>query len=115
MDILESIKNTSENGVDIGKKYVEASFEYGKLKAFQLLAYTVSYLVKLFLIGGLLFGGLIFLSVAAAMALGEYFSNILIGYLCVGAFYILLSLITFLSRKFIDNRLLVRISKQFFE
>lgn len=115
MNILESIKNTSEDGVDIGKKYLDASYEYSKLKTFQILTYSLSTLSKLFLIGSLLSAGLIFLSVAGAIALGDYLNNISLGYLCTGLFLIVIGFLIYLLRKLIDKKIITKMSKQFFD
>lgn len=115
MDILESLKSTSEDGVDIGEKYIDASYKYNKLKAFQILTYTTSSLTKLFLIGSLLSSGLLFMSVAVAIVLGDYFNNLSLGYLSVGFILLIVGLIIFSLRKFIDKKIIIKMSTQFFE
>lgn len=115
MSILESIKNTSEDGVDIGKKYVDASYEYGKLKTFQIVTYSLSTLSKLFLIGTLFAAGLIFMAVAGAVALGNYLNNMALGYLSIGAFLMIIGVLIFLFRKFIDKKIITNMSAQFFD
>ncbi|PQJ80612.1 hypothetical protein [Polaribacter porphyrae] len=115
MSILESIKSTSEDGVDIGKKYIDASYEYSKLKTFQILTYSLSTLSKLFLIGGLLSTGLIFLSVAGAVALGDYLNNMSLGYLFTGLFLMIIGLLIYILRKRIDKKIIIKMSAQFFD
>lgn len=115
MDILESLKSISEDGVDIGKKYLDATYKYNKLKAFQILTHTASSLTKLFLIGSLLSAGLVFMSVAGAIALGDYLNNIALGYLIVGSILILLGIFIYLMRKYIDKNIITSMSQQFFE
>ncbi|WP_405565003.1 hypothetical protein [Polaribacter sp. Asnod6-C07] len=116
MNIFDALKSNSEEGVDASKDYVNASFEYGKLKIFQILTYSLSAFAKLLLIGSLLCMGLIFMSVAGAIALGNYLGNIALGHLIVGLFLAFLGFIIYLLRKrFIDKKIISEMSNQFFD
>ena len=116
MNILEALKSNSEEGVDIGKKYIDASYKYGKLKTFKILTYSLSAICKLFFIGSFLSAGLIFLSVAGAIALGNYFNNISLGYLTIGLLLSFIGLIVYLLRKkIIDKIIISELSQQFFD
>ncbi|WP_439130239.1 hypothetical protein [Polaribacter sp.] len=115
MDILKSLKDTSEDGFDIGKKYVDVSYKYSKLKVFQILTYSISSLTKLFLIGSLLSVGIIFMSIAGAIALGDYLNNTPLGYLLVGILLMIIGFFIYLLRKVIDKNIISKMSPQFFE
>jgi len=115
MNILESLKSTSEDGFDISKKYVDVSYKYSKLKAFQIVTYAVSSLSKLFLIGTLLSAGLIFMSVAGAIALGDYLNNMSLGYLCIGLSLLLIGYVIYLTRKVIDKKIIKTMFPIFFD
>ena len=115
MNILESLKSTSEDGFDISKKYVDASYKYSKLKAFQIVTYALSSLSKLFLIGTLLSAGLIFMSVAGAIALGDYLNNSSLGYLWIGFFLILMGCLAYLFRKIIDKKIIKTMFPKFYD
>jgi hypothetical protein len=115
MNILEALKSTSEDGFDTSKKYLDATYKYNKLKAFQILTYTVSGLSKLFLIGSVLIIGLIFILIASAIALGDYLNSASLGYLFIGVFLIVIGFLIFLIRKAIDKKIITKISQQFFE
>ncbi|APZ46352.1 hypothetical protein BW723_08600 [Polaribacter reichenbachii] len=116
MNIFEAFKSNSEEGVDAGKDYVNASFEYGKLKTFQILTYSLSAFTKLLLIGSLLGIGVIFVSVAGAIALGNYLGNIALGHLIVGLFLAFLGFLIYLLRKrIIDKKIISEMSNQFFK
>lgn len=115
MGIIKSLKSTSEDGVDIGKKYVEACYKYNKLKIFQVLTYSISSLTKLFLVGSLLAVGIIFISVAGAIALGDYLQNISLGYVFVGFSLMTLGFLIYLIRKVIDKYIIKNIAQQFFK
>ena len=60
MSLFDSLNHNSSEAVDIGKKYVETTKEYYKLKLFQQTTNAFSFLSKMAVIGGLLFLGLIF-------------------------------------------------------
>jgi ABC-type Mn2+/Zn2+ transport system permease subunit len=115
MDILESLKSASENGVDASKNYVDASYNYSKLKAFQVLSYSLSSLIKLFFIGSLLSAALLFISVAGAIALGDYYNNMALGYVLIGLFLLIIGIIVYALRKTIDKNVITKLSQQFFE
>ncbi|MHB0755213.1 hypothetical protein [Polaribacter sp. M15] len=115
MDILKSLKDTSEDGADIGKKYIEASYKYSKLKVFQILTHSISSLTKLFLIGSLLCVGVIFMSIAGAIALGDYLNNTSLGYLLVGFALMIFGFVVYLFRQLIDKKIIIKISQQFFK
>lgn len=115
MDILESLKSTSENGVDLGKKYVETSLKYSKLKGFQIVTYTLSSATKLLLFGGFLAIGIIFMAIAGAIALGDYLNNPSLGYLYTGLGLLVIALLTLCLRKIIDKKIITTIHHLFFE
>lgn len=114
MDLIESIIETSENSIDVSKKYLLTSYKYSKLKLFYLLTYSLSTFIKVTLLGGFISLGLIFSAIAGAIYLGEYFDNTSIGYLAVGLIMIIIGLITLFFRKMIDKKIIKKISKHFF-
>lgn len=115
MEVIKKLSNTTDKGADIGKKYITTSYQYTKLKIFQLVTMSISTIVKLFCIGGLVSFGLIFLSIAAANFLGEYYNNIALGYVLVGLFFLLISLIIFAMRRYLEKKIIQKMSKIFFE
>lgn len=115
MSIFESLIDASEDGVDSSKKYVTTSYKYTKLKIFQLLTHSISIIVKLFLIGSLVLVGGIFLAVAAAIAIGDFYNNPYLGYLVIGGSLFLFSLLLYLFRGVIDKKIIKKLSSQFFD
>ncbi len=114
MDLLESIIHTSDNGVDVSKKYLLTSYKYTKLKIFYLLTSSLATFIKVFLMGSLIATGFIFAAIAGAIALGEYFNNAAYGYLIVGGGMLLIGLLSLLFRKIIDRKVIKTTSKNFF-
>lgn len=112
--IFESINNTSDKAVDIGEKYIKDTQEYYKLKIFQQLTISVSLVAKALIIGGLLFIGLIFLAVAAALAIGRMIDDVALGYVIVAGVLMIMALIIYFTRDFINKTVIKTLSLKFF-
>ena len=115
MSFYDSINKSSDSATDIGKKYIKDSISYAKLKTFLITTSSISTVTKLVLIGGLLTIGILFMSVALAIELGDYFESISLGLLSVGGIYALLGIIMFLVRKTIDKKIIESLSVKFFK
>ncbi|WP_158841058.1 hypothetical protein [Polaribacter sp. L3A8] len=115
MSIFDNFKNSADKGADVGKEFVSKTFEHAKLKTFQITTLTVSMIVKLFFIGSLTVLGFVFLAVSSAIALGDYLENIALGYLFVGLFFLVISLLIYLFRKYLDKKVIYKIAKIFFD
>jgi hypothetical protein len=113
-NIFESINDTTDSATEIGEKYIDDSIEYYKLKVFQQLTISVSMIAKAFIIGGLLFIGLIFLSVAAALAIGKWMDSVALGYVIVAAFFLIVGAIIYFQRAIISSKIIVKMSPKFF-
>ncbi|RCS26400.1 hypothetical protein DUT90_11600 [Polaribacter sp. WD7] len=114
MSIIDNINDSSDSAVDTGKKFVKTSFEYYKLKLFQTLTKSLSTVVKLIAVGGLLMIGVVFLSISTAVAIGNHVESIPLGFLYVGLFYVILSTIMFFLSKKVDQKIIKNLSKKFF-
>jgi hypothetical protein len=112
--IFESINNTTDSATEIGEKYLDDTKEYVRLKIFQQLTISISMIAKALIIGGLLFIGLIFLSVAAALAIGKWFDNVALGYVIVAGFFLIIGGILYLQRSIISKRIIKIMSPKFF-
>ncbi len=115
MNIFESINESTSTAIKSGESYVKSTEEYLKLKIFQQLSLSFSMLIKIALIGGFIFLGLIFLAISGALAIGELLESFPLGILIVGLILILFSLIAFAMRKHIDKMILGKFSKSFFD
>jgi len=113
--MFETLNNAADKGAESGKKYIESSYKHAKLKIFQQLTVSVGMVAKIVLIGGLISTGLIFLAVAAAIAIGHHLDNVMLGYLIVGGLFFVLALIIFALKKSIEKVIIVKISKKFFD
>ncbi|TXD48202.1 hypothetical protein [Polaribacter sp. IC073] len=115
MSLFNNLSNSADTGTDATKQFVTKTYEHTKLKVFQLSALTSAVIVKLFIIGGLAFLGLIFIAFSSAIALGEYLQNVALGYLCVGLIILVISLLLFFMRKTFDKIIISKLSKIFFD
>lgn len=107
-------KDLVEANADI-KSYLEHSEEYLKLKAFKVFMVSVTSVAHVFLIGVALLLALFFLSIAISLAIGAALGKPVYGYLIVGAFYVLLSILFYIFRDRIDRPILQKFSKHFFD
>ena len=115
MSVFYNLKNSADKGAEASKEYVSKTLDYTKLKAFQITALTLSIIIKLFIIGSLAVLGFIFLAVSTAIALGEFLNNVALGYLFVGLFFLVISLIIYLFRTYFDKKVISKVSKIFFD
>lgn len=115
MGVLNVINEKSNKAFDSGESYVKTSQEYYKLKAFQQLAKAFSLLSKLAVIGGLLFLGLIFLTVSGAIWLGQIIGSAALACLIMATTLFVFTGIAYLIRKQIDKNIIKKMSKDFFD
>lgn len=90
--------------------YVRTVYKLGTLKVTRKTVDLITTITVLLLLAATAFIGLVFISVAAAMWLGEYLQNRWQGFFWVGCFYILLLVFlllvrTHLLRPYLKNRL----------
>ncbi|HXJ99807.1 MAG TPA: hypothetical protein VNJ50_13220 [Gelidibacter sp.] len=115
MNIFESINDTSNKASDIGERYIDTSFEYLKLKVFQQLTFTISMMGKALVIGAVLFIGLIFLAISAAIAIGDALGQIALGYLIIGGFFLIMSFAIYKMRRRFDAKIIAKFQTIFFK
>ena len=114
MGVIDSLKQTSTKAINTGETYLKKTQEYYTLKAFQQLAISASLLIKLLLVGSLIFLGFIFLVVGGVISLGEYLDSLPIACIIIGFFLILVAIVIFFLRKHIDKVVIRKLSKEFF-
>lgn len=103
----------NNSATEIGKKYVEKTLAYYKLKALKSSSKNISRLVKGLLFGVFFIIMLLFLSISLAIYLGNSLNNIILGYLLVAGIYLIKIIIIFLFRKSIDKKILEMTNKFF--
>ncbi len=115
MSVFESINESATSAIKSSENYIKSTEKYIRLKIFQQLSLSFSTLIKVAIIGSFAFFGFIFLAIAGAIALGNQLNNMPLGILIVGLILLIIALIAFGLRKFIDKIILRKISKSFFD
>ncbi|PWI30285.1 hypothetical protein DI383_07450 [Flavobacteriaceae bacterium LYZ1037] len=115
MNIFESLNDTTSKMVDAGEVYVKKTEEYYKLKVFQQISVSISFVTRGLIIGSVLFLALFFLTFSLALAIGEWLDNLALGYLIVAAFFLLVTVILYYNRQVINKKIIRTLSTKFFD
>lgn len=115
MNILESINDTSGKLADAGETYVKKTEEYYKLKVFQQISVSISFVTRGLIIGAVLFLGLFFLAFSLAFAMGQWLDNYALGYLIVAALFLFITVILYFNRHVINKKIIQTLSSKFFD
>lgn len=115
MSVIDSLNTSSNNAVDAGEKYLKSSHDYYRLKIFQQLSISISMVFKAVAIGGLAIIGLAFMAIALAFYIGSLLDNFALGFVIVGLVFIAISTIIFFLRSHINNGVVKKMSKKFFD
>lgn len=98
------------------EKTVHSSIQYYKLYIFKVLTQSLSEIVKILLLGSVVFLVLLFVSIASALALGNYFQSNILGFLLVGGFFAILFVFIYVFRKkLVEKTLLSKMSDIYFK
>lgn len=112
---FESLKENL-TGLDANvRSYIENNREYYQLKGFKILMKGTTYVVKLALIGAIVFLALLFISVAFAYLIGQAMGNFFYGCLIIGVFYSIVGGIVYLLRDKLDKPLLKMFSNYYYD
>ena len=112
---LEEIReNLAEVDNDI-RSYIENTGEYYKLQGFKIGMRSITSFAKMLMLGSVVLLALFMLSFAAAYGIGLWLDSTFLGFLFVGLFYILIGIIFYLYRNFLDRLMLRKFSEYYFE
>ena len=114
MNPLESIKEAPQEAIAIGKKYMQKTEAYYKLKIFEQLTISASALTKLLIIGGFVFIGFIYLTIASTIALAKLLGSLEYACLIIALITFIFGLIAYKLKSHIDSKVIKSISKSFF-
>lgn len=114
MGVFDSLNNTSNKAVDVGEELYQKTQEYYKLKVFHQLASTTGMFCKMAIIGSLAFLGLLFLTVAGIIYLGELLGGLVYSCLIMAALFFIIVAVLYKLRKNIDNAVVQKLSRKFF-
>lgn len=112
---FEEIKENVEDIQENAKAYVETSLAYYKLLGFKVAMKSTTLMVKFLLIALCLTIVLLFVSIACALALGQWFNSYPLGFLAVAGVYLVLAMLLFLVKdKIVEGPILEKFSEIFF-
>ena len=111
--MLNDFNESSKKAVDLGQRYIETSKAYFKLKIFQQLAISISLVGKVLAVGSFIFIAFLFFSIGAAIFIGDWLENMALGCIIVGAISLMIALLLFRQRKFINRMVITKLSKNF--
>lgn len=112
---FEELKDNVEQIQQEAKAYLESSVDYYKLWGFKVAMKSASIIVKFLMIVLCLAMVLLFLSIAAAIAIGYALDNLAYGFLIIGGVYVLFTLLFLLLRdKMIEGKVMAKFSEIFF-
>ncbi|MGJ8549202.1 hypothetical protein [Winogradskyella wichelsiae] len=114
MSVFEDINRTTDKASNIGERYVRASHQYFKLKLFQQLTLSLSMVAKVMVIGAFIFGGLVFVSIAGAIELSHAVDSYALGFLLIGAIYLVLAMFIYLLRAKFNAYIIKKTGHKFF-
>jgi hypothetical protein len=109
--LTNSVKELNENI----RALSYSTSEYYKLNLYKKIIRGAIFLVNMLLIGFVCLIGILFLSIAIAMSIGNALNNPSVGFYIVGSFYVLISgFIWIFGKKYIQKIILIKSSKTFF-
>jgi hypothetical protein len=112
---FEQLKENTENIQHQAQAYFESSASYYKLWGFKVAMKSTTLILKFTLILLCVSMVLLFGSIAAALAIGSYYDSNAIGFLLVGGFYLVATLIiAMIKDKVIEGPILEKFSEIFF-
>ncbi|NNE77515.1 MAG: hypothetical protein HKN31_10640 [Pricia sp.] len=114
MALVELKKDLTEASADV-RSYLENSEEYLELKVFKvLMQFLVSSLHTGLVSLGAIFM-LFFLSIGVALALCEALDSYYLGFIMVGGFYVLITIVIYMFRKKFNGPILRKFSTLYFD
>ncbi|PIE49048.1 MAG: hypothetical protein CSA39_04690 [Flavobacteriales bacterium] len=115
MNFIDNMNYATGKIVSESEKYAKLTTEYVKLKAFQQVSYSSSFLIKIVIIGSFAFMATLFLLLAATFAIGNALGSLALGALIVGVVLLLIVLLIYALRKKIDKHVIKLLSNNFFD
>lgn len=116
MALNEEVKNHLHDMKSEAKAFLDANIDYYSLLGFKIVSKATGFILKIFALSLFVALSLLFLSFAAAFAIGKALDSNTYGFLIVGGFYIVTAIIIYNLRKvIIDIPVLKKFSKIFFD
>lgn len=97
------------------RSYMENSEEYLRLKIFKILMRYVTSTAQFLLIGSGIIFSFFFFSLGASLAISEALDSYYTGFIIIGAFYTVISMLFYVFRERLHTPILKKFSKYYFE
>lgn len=112
---FEELKGNTEEVQENIKAYIESNVAYYKLWGFKVAMKSTTLMVKFFLITLSFTLVLLFVSVAGALAIGNWLGNYVFGFLSIAGIYLVVAFLLFLIKdKIVEGPILEKFSNIFF-
>lgn len=112
---FEEIKHDlTEAEADV-RSYLENSEEYLQLKVFKILMTYVTSFTQILLVGVISVLAFFVLSIGASLAINEGVDSYYLGFVIIGAVYVLIALLCYFFRNSLNRPLLRKFSKNYFD
>lgn len=96
------------------QQYVTKEYEYAQLKFFYQATSVSSSIAKKMLVGIFAIIAMGFLSIAAALWIGSLLDSWVLGFLIMGGFFLLLTLLAYLQRKRLERYIIREMGAKYF-
>lgn len=96
---FEEVKEEFKDLKESTKEYIDSNIRYYQLWGLKISAKAVSYIFLRFIVGIFAMISILFLSLAAAFAIGNSLERISLGFLIIGLFYLLIIGLVLLFRQ----------------
>lgn len=112
---FEEAKEDFKDLKDYAKNYIDTNIKYYQLLGLKISSEAVTYILMRFIIGFFAMIAFMFLSFAVAFAIGNTLNNNSLGFLIVGAFYILvIGVILYFRNELITKPVIKKFSAIFY-
>ncbi|MTG96542.1 MULTISPECIES: hypothetical protein [Myroides] len=105
---FDEVKSEMTNIKENSEEFIKSTLDYYRLWGFKVSVKAGSIFMTLILVSLFSTLALLFISLFAAYAIGEAFNSTSTGFLIVGSFYILVSIIAYSFRKSLVERPLIK-------
>lgn len=112
---FKELKQDLWEAQDNVQSYLENSEKYVYLKSFKISMALVTEFAQIILVGALALLTLFILALGASFGLGQLLDNTFYGFLIVGAFILVVTIIAYLLRKKLNKPIIRKFSKSYFD
>lgn len=105
---FQEIKDNISEIKEHSEQYLNTSMDYFRLWGLKITAKTAIIFMTVFAVGVFFLLSLLFISLFAAIAIGQQVGSTSLGFLYVGLFYLLISILVFTCRKYVVDRPLIK-------